>query len=385
MKPNENYFTCDKYMKQKQKENESVCLSNDTNTNVSKTNESNIRYKNKVKIRKIGDEIMHYEQNGMKPCCNKGCVYDFTLEEIQHLREEVHSMDKKEKKCYIKSKIVFKNEFNNNKCNKFTVKEKLVCKNCFLICYGVSNSIIYNKTNILSQLNIRAKPKEDSIINFLTELSNKCDYMPDSNEIHLLSSSKYAVYEMFINANNEHNLKDYTEVTYSYFLRVWKAYLKHIKVRKVNRFTKCAQCTVWKSELRQTLDQEKRNKLKKLLHNHALQQLQDRNEYENNKRLAIELPSKYMSLAIDGADFQKYGLPYFNIKDKNSDQGNKIPINTVGVIFHGHGSFIYTLPCNLPSDSNSIIHCIQRSITQMKELYENKKLQWPSILFVQVI
>ena len=81
-------------------------------------------------------------------------------------------------------------------------------------------------------------------------------------------------------------------------------------------------------------------------------------DYQRNKEEATEHKSKCLSMSIDGADFQRYGLPYFPQHDKDSERGFKNPIRTVGAIVHGHGNLFYTFPANLPSDLNCTIYCL---------------------------
>ena len=131
--------------------------------------------------------------------------------------------------------------------------------------------------------------------------------------------------------------------------------------------------------------ESRRKKLKKQLENHIRKTQMDRQIYEMNKKKSREESSIYLSIAIDGADFQRYGLPYFHQVDKDSDRGFKNPIRTVASIVHGHGNMFFTFPANLPSDSNSIIHCLHEALTAVKMNYIKINQQFPSILFLQVI
>ena len=92
---------------------------------------------------------------------------------------------------------------------------------------------------------------------------------------------------------------------------------------------------------------------------HVNKQLLDREIYEVNIKLAEVYPEEYFSIAIDGADFQRFGLPFFSEKDKDSDKGYKIPISLNGVKVHGHGCLTWIFPSNLPKDPNCTIHCLQ--------------------------
>ena len=65
-----------------------------------------------------------------------------------------------------------------------------------------------------------------------------------------------------------------------------------------------------------------------------MEMLEDRDIYETHKQMGIKTKKKYLSIAVDGADFGKYGLPYFSVKDKQSEKGYKNPISTVIVNIH---------------------------------------------------
>ena len=115
-----------------------------------------------------------------------------------------------------------------------------------------------------------------------------------------------------------------------------------------------------------------------------MEMLEDRDIYETHKQMGIKTKKKYLSIAVDGADFGKYGLPYFSVKDKQSEKWYKNPISTVIVNIHGYGTCVYTIPIYLPNDSNSIIHIIHKTFSFMKNLYLNNNMSWPNILLAQV-
>lgn len=343
-----------------------------------------------MKKRKIEKDMVMFERYGVPNCCKLRCVSKFSLEDIQNYRIDCRSHIGFELNKFIKSKIVRRDYTLNSKCNKYFVNHLQVCQRCFITCYGVSRSILYS--NMTPKTLTRFKPCENEIVLFLQDLGKMNQYMPDKNEIHLSYYSKKLVYHYFLQSYDSKSYKkpNEKEISYSYFIRVWKKFLPNIKLRKFMRFAKCSTCTKLKELLSSTLDVNKRSIIKKKLYVHAIKNLQDRDVYETNKRLAVEFPERYISIGMDGADFQKYGLPYFKEKDKQSDNGYKIPINTIGVRVHGQGDYVFTLPMNLPSDSNSIIHCLHKTLIKLKERYNNihkngKKIEWPSVLFVQVI
>jgi hypothetical protein len=208
--------------------------------------------------------------------------------------------------------------------------------------------------------------------------------MPDKNEIHLSYNSHKIVYDEFKKYLDGFEDID-KNISYSYFNKVWRRKLNYIKARKAIRFSKCGKCVKLKERIMKTNKEELRNQLKKELMRHIERMTLDRRIYLRNKERATENKNSCLSIAIDGADFQRYGLPYFPQHDKDSDRGFKNPIRTIGSIIHGHGNMFFTFPANLPSDSNCIIYCLHTILTTMKQRYLIKKHQFPDTLYLQVI
>lgn len=329
-----------------------------------------------LKKRKINevDNMMEIHQD--YHCCNLNCFSKFSEEVVKNLREIVHKMNKIQKKNYIYHKIIRK-DGNINKTNKFVCEGEIVCQNCFLKVYGVSRNLIYLKPT--ADLRIVASPVKRELIGFLEDLGRWHEMMPDVAEIHLPYTTKKEVYEMYSKMFED------TKCSYTYFLSVWKTEMKHLKIRKIHRFTKCGKCTILKERIAESKNVLINKELKKKFRKHVNNHLLDREIYEVNAKLAENIPDEYMSLAIDGADFQRFALPYFSEKDKDTDKGYKIPISLTGVKVHGHGALTWILPSNLPKDPNCTIHCLHETFAFMKSKYDRDAKQWPHTLFIQVI
>lgn len=304
----------------------------------------------------------------------------FTVEDVSKYRDKVWKLKAIDKKDFIHSKIIKKGQNNNYKENIFLVSAEKVCVRAFKVLYGVSNNLIYTSNRFTTKE--RPTVKLNKIVKFLNEMADWSNYMPDSIEIHLPYTNKQIVYDMFIESLTVDNTQ--YKVSYKYFIFCWKKYCFNLKVRKVTRFSKCSYCTVQDEKITCTKDPDVRRKLKKQKMKHVMLNFEDREIYETHKNMSKLVKERYLSVAIDGADFGRYALPYFGVKDKKSDTGYKNPITTIVVIAHGHGTFIYTVPFNLPSNSNSIIHALQLTLTKLKKMYSSDDKRWPSTLFVQV-
>ena len=77
-------------------------------------------------------------------------------------------------------------------------------------------------------------------------------------------------------------------------------------------------------------------------------------------------------------------ITIFYQKDKSIDKGFKIPNKLVGGIVHGIGTYIFTIPCNLPTDPNNIINCLHLILTNLYYNFKNNNYNWPRNMFLQV-
>lgn len=324
--------------------------------------------------KKVNQDIQHFEDHGLPICCKHNCLIQFPVDYIKHQREMVFTMSQIDKHKFILEKVLPKDDYHSTK--RFVIDGKEVCLKCFETVFGVSRKIVNSNTAIKVRQN--STPKLTEIVYFLKDIGEWHNIMPDSKEIHLPYVCKYDVYNLYTEVYKDQ------AASYKYFVRIWKRKMFHIKIRKVHRFTKCGKCVTLREKIAASIDVTINKNLKKILFEHINRQLLDREVFELNCRLASTNPETYLSMIIDGADFQRYGLPYFYEKDKNSDKGYKIPINMFAVKIHGHGEMLFTFPSNLPSDPNAIIHCLHNSLTTIKEKYDVASCNWPSTLFLQV-
>ena len=318
------------------------------------------------KRKKIDEVEQLMEEHDGYECCNQNCFNKFSLEAVQNCREKVHNMNRKDKKKYIYEKIIQKDGVLN-KTNKFNCEGQIVCQNCFVMVYGISRHLMYNKPR--ADLRIVNSPLKNEIVGFLEDIGRWHEAMPDLNEIHLPYTTKKEVFEMYIKLFGE------SRCTYTYFISVWKSFMKHIKIRKVHRFSKCGKCIRLKERISESSNAGLNKTLKKKFRKHVNKQLLDREIYEVNIKLAEVYPEEYFSIAIDGANFQRFGLPFFSEKDKDSEKGYKIPISLNGVKVHGHGCLTWIFPSNLPKDPNCTIHCLQETFSYLKDKYEEEEVQ----------
>jgi hypothetical protein len=90
-----------------------------------------------------------------------------------------------------------------------------------------------------------------------------------------------------------------------------------------------------------------------------MQVMTDRSCY--NYRIARSMLFKdAWSMAVDGSENSKYGLPYLHVIDKSTAEGYKMQTRLYGVIVHGVMAAAYTFPTYMKGGSNVTIECIHR-------------------------
>lgn len=347
-----------------------------TNRNLFNQNNNNSNSRKAIKQNHLlTNDIINIELNGMPVCCKLNCLQQFHHEQILNFRKTILSLNNKDRKSFIANNTSIEQVKYGSK-TKFNVESIQVCQIAFLFCYPVSKSALYSKPTYTRTKNPMIK---FSIIQFLESLASWNNFMPDNNQIHLPYTNHIQVYNLY-----QLQSEDEFKCSNSYFNTVWRDRLPHIKARKSIRFSKCGKCVHLSERLAIELNTEIKLELKKQLDNHIQRMYLDREIYAKNIDFATKNPTKLISIAIDGADFQRYGLPYFHQKTKDTDKGYSIPIRTVGVKIHGQGDIIFTFNSNLPSGSSSTIHCIHESLSFMKQKYDCNDIMFPRDCVIQV-
>lgn len=159
----------------------------------------------------------------------------------------------------------------------------------------------------------------------------------------------------------------------------------------------CACCTALKiCKGRAQSDSERQHWQKQLdLHNFTARQ--ERLCYGSNISLARMAPFGLVlwSFALDGYSTFKSSGPSLHAKPLCDLKGGpglsgaeQLKFKTTGVIVHGFGYFLYVLEPHLPSNANSNIYCLHKTIMHMLARLQDpsdKRVQlWPSTITVQV-
>jgi hypothetical protein len=204
------------------------------------------------------------------------------------------------------------------------------------------------------------------------------DFIPNSNEIHLEKCDKKDIYNIFVSEMRS-DYEDDAIVTYSYFLKIWKECFPHVKVREYKAVTGKCQCCTILTELRSK--SQKPAVRKRVTNMHAFHRslyMSERNEYYKKQKQAVDDPSNYMRIIIDGMAQNHTTLPYLaNMKQFPSP----FTMHLQGILLElGQNFTMYRSFAIVISDSNLAIHCI---LLQLEKRYQlDGKL--PSTIYIQI-
>ena len=185
--------------------------------------------------------------------------------------------------------------------------------------------------------------QKTSIISFLVRLSEDCsDRMPNKPEVHLPFFRRSDVYNHFVNEYNRLYPSQSIPAS-SYFMRVWRQSVDHIKVRRTHAFTVCDECeqlrralhaAVLKSQPTEGILEKKARHIKFVN--------QERLAYACKRDRARMDPTRYLSVIIDGADQSAFGLPHF-VTTVKSVRGHALKVKLIGVLHHAVPNSLHLL------------------------------------------
>lgn len=274
--------------------------------------------------------------------------------------------------------------------NLFFFSGKPVCYRFLECAFGFSRDLqgtVKGNKGSCRPISIKGVAKDssasqrDSVICFMERLvDSTADMMPDTNEKHLPYFQKSAVYDLFC-AEFAKLEKDKTPPTQSYFLITWGKYCSNVKIRKVQRFTKCTECEYERDALAKAgTDISVTEPIRERRRNHLEMVAKERREYQKKCELAALYPSKFTSIIIDGADQSAFGLPHFTVNTK-ATIGRAMKAKLVGVLEHGVSQHLslFTMTAEFETGANHIIEALHRTLSVKATL---KPLQ--GTLYIQV-
>ena len=203
-----------------------------------------------------------------------------------------------------------------------------------------------------------------SIISFLIRLSEDCsDRIPNKPEVHLPFFRRSEVYDLFVNEHNTLYPSNPAPKS-TYFLRVWRTFLDHIKVRRTHGFTVCDECDQLRRALQNAITKSLPTKDIILRKNKHLDFInRERMMYTLRRDRARLDPSSFLSIIIDGADQSAFGLPHFTTSVKTA-RGHSLKVKLVGLLHHAvpNNLHLFTMTDDHATGANHIVETVHRFI-----------------------
>jgi hypothetical protein len=84
----------------------------------------------------------------------------------------------------------------------------------------------------------------------------------------------------------------------------------------------------------------------------------ERGTYYIRKKKSIDYPEESMSIIIDGADWQRFGVPHFAERTHGSEKIKRIPYYVMGCINHGRGAKCFIVPGYFTQGTNVVVQII---------------------------
>ena len=156
---------------------------------------------------------------------------------------------------------------------------------------------------------MRAEPVASCVVNWLTELAKLHEFQPDADQIHLAHPTRHAVYQEYVHCVKHVPAMGLVPCGPTYFTHVWRARCRHIKVRKLTRFSICDTCDTWRSAMCDAVSIPLRAELAAKQRVHLNHMRLERHAYWLKRHRARLDPSDCISLICDGADQAKYKFP----------------------------------------------------------------------------
>ena len=149
-------------------------------------------------------------------------------------------------------------------------------------------------------------------------------------------------------------------------------------------FAQCAQCSELKLRLSKATSKVDRDQVRKERTEHLVFQTKMRRAYYAHRELAEQEPETYLSTIADGMDQAKVRVPRFGRESKSLT--HQMDIGLEAALYHGslRRVWFYLVPHTYKGGSNVTIHCLNESLKGMQKAYQDAKMTWPKIWFLQL-
>jgi hypothetical protein len=203
----------------------------------------------------------------------------------------------------------------------------------------------------------------------------------DKVNIRLPYSTKqdvFSSYRSFCEAKNQ------IPVSQGHFNRLWRANFPKVKLAKMKgTFAMCGTCADYDGKIKSAVTAAQKEKIWLKKEAHLEKQSHQRIQYYKIRQLAVSQPGQVISLIIDGMDQGKTSLPLL----KRRAKGDKVQFmkqKIMGVIAHGHGSYIYISQPPLRSGANFTLECLWRTLIALEAEYDRMGVRFPTKFCIQM-
>lgn len=350
-------------------------------------------------------ELFRYENNGFQI---KSSFTSTPLESITKCRNFTKQLSQKDRSEFVENsyKAGFQRCVKDPKKHTFSMfvlmendERVQVCRKTFDLCYGITHSMSARTRRRIAEDGIGSVGKrkmlsfvkatgdeepESTSVGFLgyeicafirSFCEGRGERMPHSEETRI-SFPKRLVFEAFRNQRKKMYGSDAEGVDESKFYKIWNSYCADItKTRWKGDFAVCDVCKKSAQvDVNPYSSSEVRRNNKTSLRRHLKSVELMRHSYAYRRQKAIDYPSTYMSIIIDGCDSNTTTLPNIKTMSKTEDKYREhvLKHKVMGVRVHAlrKRDYMYMAPPFLGKavGSNYTIECLLKTLLYEEEL-----------------
>jgi hypothetical protein len=367
-------------------------------------------------------------------CCTRNCADEFGCTKLnqqyvplmQFVRQKFHSLSRESQRVFISHRITNKNtslgvtttvcrldpvSTLQYYCKQGWLPLQIACEHSQLIrvCRNFFNWLLHISNNKLDQPSIpgpfsidmsgpRARwfdhGAKDSIEKWLTFYAEGHLHDPSKEARIILSApNRIIVYQQykedfendklyFFPQRPQKSGGDYFLPSLAYFMKCWRTspHLKKIVLRKYLKFALCDQCIYYREQRRILTSVEEKQAIRKQETIHRNFVNEERQTYYWRRHQSIYFSDDYVSIVLDGAAQQAYGLPHLLDKDKQTSGDIKMPLFLMGALVHGFNAYLFTYLRNIKHGTNIVIECLHHIFCHILSI----KKHIPPVVFLQL-
>jgi hypothetical protein len=279
------------------------------------------------------------------PCCARNCWLPGTFQDLQistwRSAAEDHGPKTKHRAKFARAVMPSMLMHDGKTC----------CVNFVVWVFAVNKKALYHTPQVLNKRRDNSS-KDISIMAWFANLKLVIDKMPDEPVWQVAAPWKKDVYEWYESDAKEY--AHYLHVSRDYFNKKWPA---DVKLRKWVRFSKCSIC---QDNRKIKWDGSASREEKELATTTLLQHYKDvkheRAYALSRAQQAVERPTEFLSIAMDGTDQLPKGLPQFSV-DTSSEARftERLKVKFTIVKIHGLETRCYDHLENIAGDPNLTI------------------------------